>query len=246
MMKNDDMALSLRYYELILPLMKRFLFILLACAFTVLGSAQERNRSVVDADVMSHATLSEPVTVLDEVSFDYEKENINNVATVLESVDTLHLPSLNSCGQVCMNMYPLGWNGLYDWNLHRGLNLNIGASVFATFGKKAWRGAGFGQNIAAVYVLPMTDKLSIAIGGYINNLYWAYNSYCDAGVNAVIGYRFDEHWEGYIYGQKSLVGRRMPLPLYDVSNIGDRIGAAIRYNFSPSVSVQVSVEREKR
>lgn len=97
-----------------------------------------------------------------------------------------------------------------------------------------------------MYALPVTDKLSIAIGGYFNNLYWTHNSYRDVGVNAVIGYRFDEHWEGYIYGQKSLVNKRMPLPLYDVSNIGDRIGAAIRYNVSPSVSVQVSVEKDKR
>jgi hypothetical protein len=34
----------------------------------------------------------------------------------------------------------------------------------------------------------------------------------------------------------------MPYPLYDMSNLGDRIGAAVRYNFSPSFSIQVNVE----
>lgn len=62
----------------------------------------------------------------------------------------------------------------------------------------------------------------------------------------MLGYKFDEHWEGYIFGQKSLVNTRMPLPLYDIGNIGDRIGAAIKYNFNPSFSIQVSVSAEKR
>ena len=67
----------------------------------------------------------------------------------------------------------------------------------------------------------------------------------DAGLTAMLNYRFDEHWEGYLYGQKSLVSKRIPLPLYGMSNIGDRIGAAVRYNFSPSFSIQVNVEKRE-
>lgn len=226
--------------------MKRMELILLAFILTVIGNAQESKRFVMDADSVACTPKFEPVVALNGIGFSYETEKFNNIEAMEEKSDSLHLPMLNSYGQMRMNIYPFGWNGLYNWSLHSGLNLNIGASVFAAFGRKAWRGAGFGQNIAAMYALPVTDKLSVAIGGYLNNIYWTHNSYCDAGVDAVIGYRFDEHWEGYIYGQKSLVNKRMPLPLYDVGNIGDRIGAAIRYNFSPSVSVQVSVERDKR
>ena len=96
------------------------------------------------------------------------------------------------------------------------------------------------------YAVPLTGKLSLAVGGYIDNIYWAHDAFHDAGLNAVLSYKFDEHWEGYLFGQKSLVTTRMPLPLYDMGNIGDRIGAAVRYNFNPRFSIQVSVTAEKR
>lgn len=138
------MALSLCHYELILPLMKRIELILLACTLAVIGSTQENKRFVLDTDSVTSTPKFEPVAALKDIDLGYETEKINNMAAMEERIDSLHLPLLNSFGQVRMNMYPLGWNGLYNWNLHSGLNLNIGASVFATFGRKAWRGAGFG------------------------------------------------------------------------------------------------------
>ena len=63
----------------------------------------------------------------------------------------------------------------------------------------------------------------------------------------MVGYRFDEHWEAFLYGQKSVVnGLRMPYPLYDMQELGDRIGASVRYNVNPSMSIEVSVERRSR
>lgn len=161
--------------------------------------------------------------------------------------DTLHLPTLNSFGQMRpISLYPLGWMGYSSWDLHPGLNVNIGASVFAAFGKHAPKGAGFGQNISAMYATSLSPRLSLAVGGYFSNIYWASNSFRDGGVNAVLGYKFDDHWEGYLYGQKSLMDRRMPPLLYDMNALGDRIGAAVKYNFSPTMSVMISVERGER
>lgn len=156
--------------------------------------------------------------------------------------DSLALPRFNMYGNPYINMYPTGWGGWYDWNLHKGLNVNIGASVFAMFGKGShYKGAGFSQNISMMYAMPLTGKLSLALGGYFTNTSWSHDSYRDAGINAVLGYRFNEHWEAYLFGQKSLVNKRMPLPLYDANGLGDRIGAAVKYNFTPSFSIQVSV-----
>ena len=61
----------------------------------------------------------------------------------------------------------------------------------------------------------------------------------------MLGYKLNERWELYLYGQKSLAQRNafVPLAVYDMGNIGDRIGAAVKYNVSPNVSVQVSVEQ---
>ncbi|MCD8295965.1 MAG: hypothetical protein LUC88_00160 [Prevotella sp.] len=233
------------------------IFIILTCFLSYAIYGQDYNptstehKSVGDLQsemintVSTQSVKPEPVDLDDYSRTFSENVDVDNIsAPALQ--DSLLIPLLNRYGQTAIGMYPMNWNGWYDWELHKGLNVNIGVSAFASFGKKPWRGTGFGQSISMMYAEPITDKLSIAIGGYIDNLFWAHDSYRDAGINAVIGYKFDEHWEGYIYGQKSLVNNRMPMPFYDISNIGDRIGAAIKYNFNPSFSIQISVENSKR
>ncbi len=161
----------------------------------------------------------------------------------LLSDDSLHLPSFTNDGHVLVGRYPFYRYGWSTWDLHKGLNVSLGASVFAQFGKHAHGGVGFGQTISAMYAMPLTSKLSLAVGGYFNNVYWDRTPVREAGLTAVIGYRFDEHWEAYLYGQKALTNQgRVPYPLYDIGELGDRIGAAIRYNFNPSFSVGISVE----
>lgn len=186
--------------------------------------------------------------------------------------DSLHLPMLSATTASPVSRYPFGWGcGFNSWALHRGLNVQLGASVFAAFGKGAYSGAGFQENIALMYAMPVTDKLSVAIGGYFNNINYAGNNWRDAGLSAVLGYRFNEHWEAYLYGQKSItnnIANRLqyglydgycggygmgrfsrntfgisPYSMYDLGNFGDRIGATLRYNFNPSFSVEVSVEQ---
>ena len=157
--------------------------------------------------------------------------------------DSLHLPLFDNLGQVWSTRMPFFRPGWSTWDLHQGLNVNIGASVFASFGKHAPHGAGFGNSLSAMYATPLTPKLSLAVGGYFNNLYWDHTPLRSAGVSAVLGYRFDDHWEAFLYGQKSLTENHFtPLPLYYMGDLGDRIGAAVRYNFSPSFSVEVSFE----
>ncbi|WP_303152493.1 hypothetical protein [uncultured Prevotella sp.] len=185
--------------------------------------------------------------------------------------DSLMLPPLNAQGQVDTTCrYPLAFGGWNSWGLHRGLNVQIGASVFAEFGKGAHSGAGFQQNIALMYAMPINDKLSVAVGGYLNNVNYAGGNWHDAGLSAVMGYRFNEHLEAYIWGQKSItnnVGNRFRYSMYDgyyggygfggfsrnfygfpsysaydLSGIGDRIGATLRYNFNNNMSIEVTVE----
>ena len=138
--------------------------------------------------------------------------------------------------------YPLSWDEWCGWGLHKGLNVSIGASVFGEVGKHTRHGVGFAQSLSALYVAPLTDRLSLAVGGYMNNVYWAHSNYREAGVSALLNYRFDEHWEAFVYGKKSLLNDRLvPRPLYDMHALGDVVGGGVRYNFSPSFSVEVSV-----
>lgn len=160
--------------------------------------------------------------------------------------DSLHLPTLNVLGQTPIMTYPYDtWWGMDSWQLHKGLNMNLGASVFAAFGKGTPKGAGFGQDLSLMYAWPLTNKLSLAVGGWLSNAYWAHDRYTDAGINAILGYRFDEHWEAYVYGRKSIINKPVPYHFRSMHGLGDRIGAAVKYNFSPSFSVQVSVSTGK-
>lgn len=159
------------------------------------------------------------------------------------SEDSLHLPPLAYMGTGPLMSGPYNtWWGLDTWQLHKGLNMNIGASVFASFGKGAPKGAGFSQNVSLMYAMPLSKRVSLAVGGWVSNAYWAHDRYTDAGLSAMLGYKFDEHWEAYVYGRKSLMDKPVPYNFYTMRELGDRIGAAVKYNFSPNFSIQVSVE----
>ncbi len=158
---------------------------------------------------------------------------------------TLHLPTLNSYGQMprYINSWTMnGFMGYHHWDLHQGLNMNLGASVFAGFSDYAPSGAGFAQNVSGMYALPLTKRLSLAFGGYFVNADWGGVNFRDAGLNAVLGYRFNDHWQGFLYGQKSLMEPKVRWPYYDMHELGDRIGAAIRYNFNPDFYVQLNID----
>lgn len=230
-----------------MSLMKRLFFILMLFAFCVAVGAQEVVKSIAQPD--TSAVIGAPVDQriiggADAPADMYVYDGYHGEP--LAEADSLHLPVLNRFGQAYINMYPCNWMGWYDWQLHKGLNVSLGASVFASFGDGPWSGTGFTNSISAMYAVPLTGKLSLAVGGYLNNLYWAHDAYHDAGLNAVLGYKFDEHWEGYLFGQKSLTNKFIPLPLYDMGNVGDRIGAAVKYNFNPKFSIQVTVSAERR
>ena len=178
----------------------------------------------------------------------YTPNALNDSVIVSPLTDQLILPTLTEYGTMpTLRWRPFMWGGLHSWDVHEGLNMSLGMSVFSTFGSgNTYKGAGFGQNVALMYAKPLTDKLSIAVGGYVGNVTWAHNSYMDAGLSAVLGYRFDEHWSAYLYGQKSFMPEnRMPYTLHDMSQLGDRIGAAVRYDFNPSFSIQINVEAER-
>lgn len=87
-----------------------------------------------------------------------------------------------------------------------GLHVSVGLSAFATFGKNMPHHSGFTQTIDADYLMPLTQdgKLWLRAGGYLNNMNWGADNYRDLGVYAVMGYKFNEHWEAYVYGQLSI------------------------------------------
>ena len=221
--------------------MKHIIIILLAAIATLTTSAQEVKRQIkteFDDELYSPSLkMTTPMTTSSTLS------------EFGVSLDSLHLPDLDDRGRVMIyNYYPYYFGDTWsNWRLHKGLNLSLGASIFSQFGKHAYGGVGFAQNLSVQYATALTSRLSIAVGGYLDNMYWANTTFRDAGMTAVLGYKFNEQWEGYVYGQKSIV-TNVPIPPYlqELNEMGDRIGAALRYNITPNISVQMSVETKSK
>lgn len=257
---------------------KFFILVAFAFLFTVTCKAQDVSLNAKDMPARFDESALQRImpTRYGGRSRQWREEAMAEAERQSQHQDSLMLPPLNAQGQVDTTCrYPLAFGGWNSWGLHRGLNVQIGASVFAEFGKGAHSGAGFQQNIALMYAMPINDKLSVAVGGYLNNVNYAGGNWHDAGLSAVMGYRFNEHLEAYIWGQKSItnnVGNRLRYGLYDgyyggygfggygfggfsrnfygfpsysaydLSGIGDRIGATLRYNFNNNMSIEVTVE----
>lgn len=257
---------------------KFYISVALAFLFTLTCNAQDVSLNAKDMPARFDESALQRImpTRYGGRSRQWREEAMAEAERQSQHQDSLMLPPLNAQGQVDTTCrYPLAFGGWNSWGLHRGLNVQIGASVFAEFGKGAHSGAGFQQNIALMYAMPINDKLSVAVGGYLNNVNYAGGNWHDAGLSAVVGYRFNEHLEAYIWGQKSItnnVGNRLRYGLYDgyyggygfggygfggfsrnfygfpsysaydLSGIGDRIGATLRYNFNNNMSIEVTVE----
>ena len=128
-----------------------------------------------------------------------------------------NLPLITENGQtVTPNdfYYPAWGYGVGAWRLHKGLNINLGASAFASFGHGSNHGAGFSQDVSLMYVTNLSKKATLAVGGYVNHLTYRGDNYFVGGINAVFGYQFNEHWSAYAFVQKAFTS----------NNFGDTFG----------------------
>lgn len=175
-----------------------------------------------------------------ETTQTFENTESEVIKPELLKPDTFSLPPLTYRGTIAHYPY---WNslmyGMYDWSLHPGLNGSFSASAIFGFGNHS--GVGFSNTMALMYAGNITPKLSYAIGGYASFLDYSSHLMKDAGLTAMLNYRFDEHWEAAVFAQKSLVKANMPRYLYGMGDVGDKIGASLRYHFNPSFSIGLSV-----
>lgn len=236
--------------------MKRYIIILFAILSLCTAKAQSDFKTGdFRQKVADKGNMASPSDIVNGIEFSDKNISQDNSAlqparpiTPINDSITLNLPILTDRGTMApINMFPYYYWGYNSWDLHPGMNVNMGASVFASFGKGANSGAGFAQNISMMYAIPLSKKLSLALGGYFDNINWGRYASRDAGLNAVLGYQFNEHWSGYVYLQKSLTNDRfMPRYMYGMSNLGDRIGAAVKYAPTKNFSFEISVEGDRR
>jgi len=157
--------------------------------------------------------------------------------------EELSLPPLTDRGTIAHFPYQVTpFCGLSDWSLHPGMNASLSASV----GWSKHLGTGFANSLSLMHANLLAPRLSYAIGVHTLHLDWGPYAVNDAGLTAMLGYRLNDHWETYLFAQKSLVEPRVKLPFFLADDIGDKIGASIRYNFNPQFSVQLSVWEGRR
>lgn len=188
--------------------MKKQLIVIIMTALSLTMNAQER---YVDTDSAYAGPIESAQLRGRRIATPEEKEYARMLAQEQEEqaqIDT-NLPLIDENGQVRTErdfyspFYTYGMYGWNNWRLHKGLNVNVGASVFANFGKGAPHRAGFTQDISLMYVTNLSKKATLAIGGYFNNMTYGGDNYTAAGINAVLGYRFNEHWSAYAFVQKA-------------------------------------------
>jgi len=124
------------------------------------------------------------------------------------------------------------------------LHGQLSAFVFTGFGKHSI-GSGFGEQLALTLSKELTPRLLLEVGGYYHHLNYRGNNFGSVGLTADLIYKINERTEAIVFAQKVITRQRMPLPLYFVSGQTDKIGAALRYHFSPSFSVEVSAWHER-
>lgn len=191
----------------------------------------------------------------------------------------MNLPAVSENGQVQTSptYYHPYWGAYWEpsWRLHKGLNVNVGASVFANSGG-GHSGVGFSQDISLMYVTNLSKKATLAVGGYFNNVMYDDTNYTTAGVSALFGYRFNEHWSAYAFVQKAMSnGNAYPGygPYYGRMRYGygypydafygnfyggygspygrdprrymDRIGGGVRYEWGDNNFIQIEVEYDR-
>lgn len=210
-------------------MIRRTLLYIALSAFPVATTAQETT-SLLTADEMYQAAPSPAQSITPQLC----------------DSAMLSLPTLNEYGQLPHLHFPysIGYYSWPTWDLHKGLNASLGMSVFSTFGSgNTWSGAGFTESASLMYAMPLGKKFSLAVGGYIKNTSWAHDSYRSAGLSAILNYQVNERLNVYAYGQKSLISsKHIPLPLWDMADMADRIGVGAEYKFSPSFSMGISVD----
>ena len=141
------------------------------------------------------------------------------------TVDTAEWAFSDSYGAAPMPMYVLK-------DPRQGLHFSLDMGVTASFGSSRYSGTGFFQRLSAMYETPLSDRISLSVGGFLQNMSWGGSSQQSAGVEARLNYMFSERLFGEIYYSKTVT------PRYDI----DRIGASLEYHFSPSFSMGISVE----
>ena len=129
-----------------------------------------------------------------------------------------------------------------SWELHKGFNASLGMHVTFSPSKYAPSGAGFGQDAAFMYAVPVNSRFSVAAGLYDTNMNWGFINYRNVGIAGVAAFRLNDKITLYGYGNKSLMPQRSPM-YYPLPNFSpDKFGGMINFKIGEGSSISFGVE----
>jgi hypothetical protein len=147
---------------------------------------------------------------------------------------------------------PVGPAALGAWDLHPGLNAQVGAGVRVGWGKhNPWRGASFFSNAALLYATPLSSdgRWTGAVGGYHSNYRLWGRQVNTLGIMGMVDYRINDRLNvgGFLMHDFGVVGgaRGMGRPMLPFESPSTTLGAdlGIRLTQNAALSVGISFTR---
>lgn len=182
----------------------------------------------------------------DSVLYKSSKTDIETFsATNTDSLSTpLVAPIMQPGMYPSFSMYgisPFSYN-YASWELHKGFNASLGMHVTFSPSKYAPSGAGFGQDAAFMYAVPVNSRFIVAAGLYATNMNWGFINYRNVGIAGVAAFRLNDKITLYGYGNKSLMPQRSPM-YYPLPNFSpDKFGGMINFKIGEGSSISFGVE----
>lgn len=157
---------------------------------------------------------------------------------------SLNFPIILSYPALPFRMYGITpfYHNYANWELHQGFNASIGMNITFSPSKYMPNGAGFGQDAAFMYAIPVNKRFSIAAGLYVSNFNWGYMDYRNVGFAATAAFKVNEKITLYGYGNKSIMPQRSPM-YYPIPNFApDKFGGMVNFKIGESSSISIGVE----
>ena len=225
--------------------------IMLMLALVANAQVENTEAKIEGQAVENTATTDVPMQTLQADASSVRSMHPAEVADDTTSRRLLYLPRyaygrpyLFSMG---MPLTPFGWGGM--WDVHEGLNAEVGMGVMVGFGKNnPFKGASFFSNVSLLYAKPVSKHWSVALGGTLSQFrMWNKNEFA-GNVFALGNYKFDEHWSASIYGSYNhMPGGMAWMDFYstpDMMNFNEnfaRFGAEVTYKFNEKCAISVGV-----
>lgn len=194
------------------------------------GMTQERPIAAEDAETVK----AEPLSDDGEMPQAARYRNL--------SCDTISLPMPFAFGRPTLfshwnSAFPM-WGATNYWDVHEGLNGQIGAGVMFGFGKNnPFKGASFFNDVSLLYAKSLGERWTLAVGGTMSRFRMWDETMLTGSATVLANYKFNEHLNATLSASyHDTLNDKPYLPLMDKCA---EIGADINYKFNNGVTVGI-------